>query len=67
MFMEKEKILLELEGLKRSKKSSLEITSELNEAMLKLLTQKISKKKKGFNKKKLIEELRKLTRKENEL
>lgn len=61
--MREEKVLLELEGLKRSKKSSLEIACELNEFMIKLLTQKILKEKKYKNKKKIIEELRKLTRK----
>jgi hypothetical protein len=60
---EEKKILLELEGLKRTEKNSLEITSELNEAMIKILSEKILKEKK-LGKGELIRELRNLTMEE---
>lgn len=54
----REKVELELEGLRKSNLSSLEISAQLNDALVKLLLQKIKRKK--MSKKKQIEELRKI-------
>ncbi|MEM5836243.1 MAG: hypothetical protein QXR09_00685 [Candidatus Aenigmatarchaeota archaeon] len=54
----REKIELELEGLRRSGLSSVEISAQLNDALVELLLQKIKKRK--VSKKKQIEELRKI-------
>ena len=56
-----DKIKLEVESLKRSKKSSLEITAELNDFMIKLLRKKILREKGILGRKELVKELRKLT------
>ena len=58
---EEEKILLELEGLKRTRKDPLKITSELNKTMIKILSEKILRERKGLNREELIRELRNLT------
>jgi hypothetical protein len=39
--MKDEKILLELEGLKKSKSNSLEISADMNDALVKLISQNI--------------------------
>jgi len=56
-----DKIELEVKSLKRSKKTSLEITAELNDFMIKLLRKKILREKGRLGRKELIKELRKLT------
>ena len=56
-----DKIELEVKSLKRSKKSSLKITAELNDFMIKLLRKKILREKGRLGRKELIKELRKLT------
>jgi hypothetical protein len=54
--MREEKVKLELKGLKRSKLSSIEISAQLNDALVKLLSQKV----KGKSEKAKLEKLRKL-------
>ena len=56
-----DKIKLEVESLKRSKKSSLEISAELNDFMIKLLRKKILREEGILGRKELVKELRKLT------
>jgi hypothetical protein len=58
---ENEKILLEIEGLKRTKKDPLKITAELNAAMLKILSQKIMAERKNLTKDEFLKELRNMT------
>lgn len=56
--MREKKVELELEGLRRSNLSSIEISAQLNNALVKLLLQKIRKRK--LSRKKQIEELRRI-------
>ena len=56
--MKEEKIILDLEGLKRTKLSNLEITSELNDALIEIFIQQIKRKKPSIRKKELMKELR---------
>lgn len=57
-----EKILLELEGLKRSKVDSLKITAQLNDALIKLLSEKVRREKRGLSRGELVKRLRELTK-----
>lgn len=58
--MKEEKIMLDLEGLKRSKLSSLEITSDLNNALIEIFVQNIKKKNPKIRKGELVKELRRV-------
>lgn len=57
--MKNEKILLELKGLKKTKLSSLEITSDLDSFLIEIFSQKIKERNPNISKTKLIKELRK--------
>jgi hypothetical protein len=59
--LREEKILLELEGLRRSRVDSLKITAQLNDALIKLLSEKIRREEGELSRDELVKRLRELT------
>lgn len=55
-----EKIILDLEGLKRSKLNSLEAASNLNDALMEIFVQNIKKRNPKIRKGELVKELRRV-------
>ena len=57
--MKNEKVMLDIKSLRRTKMRSLEIASDLNDALIEIFIQNIKSERPRIKKEELIEELRK--------